>query len=288
MGNWIIIGILSLLAFVGITAAALLLIATVGKSYRKSRIRREQEYERNHVSKEVTVQEGDSSQPKEKSLWTLLKENIREKGFWRTIKDIVVGILDFIITLHEDMFFKDCRLIEDLSAWVLMKRVYIVMENILLTVLFFFFYFWIDNYLGYYSTDGFWNAIKETYNLMEFYISEEKGFLLLIFIALWRSPRLTKIQPLKYYLQEFYAILFIGATFFVLIGIAYLFNISRKLEDTIREYPYIVTASRYGILFGLASNRHLYGLFYDLDEANEEKRRQNLNSQANSSSQGRR
>ena len=179
-------------------------------------------------------------------------------GIWNKLKSKILSIKKTIYCLDQLEEFR--YLIEDLSAWVFVKRLLIVVDNIIAAGLFTFFVIWVNNYLGFegYKYD-FSSSISKSISDINMNLTEESLYFLLYLILLWRAPRITKVMPLKFYFHQF--VLLMTATFFAIIfltyGLGYLIKLE-KLAYSIERYPFVVPALRWSVLSSLCFYRRIY------------------------------
>lgn len=179
-------------------------------------------------------------------------------GIWNKLKSKMLSIKKTIYCLDQ---LEEIRcLIEDLTPWVLVKRIFIVLDNLIAAGLFTFFYVWVNNYWGFegYKYD-FSSSISKSISDINMNLTEESLYFLLYLVLLWRAPRITKVMPLKYYthralLPIIIACLSMG---FIIFGIGYLFKFE-KMRYTYEHYPYIVPALTMSVFMALCFYRRIY------------------------------
>ena len=193
------------------------------------------------------------------------KEEIPQSGIWHSLwaylKSKALPIKEFIFMLEYD---KGTRyLIEDLSAWVFVKRLLIVVDNIIAAGLFGFFSIWINNYLGYNAESSLVASVQKTINDIAGNFSAEAPYFALYLFMFWRAPRLTRLMPREFYINRSVKkiIALIVLACFLMIGVGYLFNVG-KVRSDIMKFPFIVTFLRWSIFLSLAFYRRIYALLY--------------------------
>lgn len=195
----------------------------------------------------------------------VVEEEIPQSGIghslWAYLKSKALLVKEFIFLLEYD---KGTRyLIEDLSVWVFVKRLLIVVDNVIAAGLFGFFSMWINNYWGYNSDLSFVASIQKTINDIVGNFSAEAPYFALYLYMLWRPPRLTRLMPRNFYINRSVKriIALIVFACFLMIGIGYLFNVE-KVQSDIMSFPFVVTFLRWSIFLSLVFYRRIYTLLY--------------------------
>ena len=150
----------------------------------------------------------------------------------------------------------DPVLIEPLSLGVLLKRILLVLDNLLATGIVILSFM----LLTYYGEGKEWQGAMVA---AENYISGHPVFLSLLYIVLlpffWRPINHTKLMPLSYYATDLvllmFALFWVFNMFFVLVGLEYRGTFDRD------EFPYWVSCMRFTLILFLFCYRRVFLTF---------------------------
>ncbi len=159
-------------------------------------------------------------------------------------------------------------MIEDLSAWVVIKRFLIVVDNVVAALLFGFFWEWLKNYLGYDSAGcDFSCAINKSIDEIASNPEGEILYFLMYCVLFWRPIRLTRIMPLRYYFAHklgrlMLAVVAMSAVFIGILYWSYPSEIFYPRSNIVEDYPYVVTVILVSVVILLLFYRRLYLTYY--------------------------
>lgn len=149
-------------------------------------------------------------------------------------------------------------MIEDLSAWVVIKRFLIVVDNVIAAGLFAFFSVWINVYLGLEGyVEDFGSSVSMMITDIRLNLLETLLYFSLYLVLLWRSPEKIEPMSLDVYLKKYMPIALAILLVIVLGGyLACRRLMVERMGCADGNYPFIPSIIRWTILSTLFYYRH--------------------------------